>query len=117
MTVNNTNIFNGAVNNAGTIGAGNTDDIHQKNTITAGDFNSLEKQLKEWGTSDEDIKTLHQAIQESPAPTTPDNLGEKLGKWLGDVIGKAYTGTLNIAASAAPILLTNAICHYYNIPV
>lgn len=117
MTVNNTNIFNGAVNNAGSIGAGNTGDINQNNSITVGDFNSLEKQLKEWGVSEADITTLHQAIQESPVPTTMDNLGGKLGGWLGDMIGKAYAGTLNIAASAAPALLTNAICHYYNIPV
>ncbi|HCO8354659.1 TPA: abortive phage resistance protein [Escherichia coli] len=116
MTVHNVTNIHGNVNNAGVIGSGNGD-ISQNNTVNAGDFNSLEKQLKDWGANDEDIKSLHQAIKESPAPTTPDNFSDSLGKWVVNMIGKAYAGTLNIAASAAPALLTNAICHYYNIPV
>lgn len=68
MTVNNINNFNGNVNNSGAIGAGNTGDINQQNSITAGDFNTLERQLKEYGIEDSDIKTLKQAIEQSPAP-------------------------------------------------
>ncbi|PAW34404.1 abortive phage resistance protein [Pantoea vagans] len=117
MTINNINNFHGNVNNAGAIGAGNSGDISQKNIINAGDFNSLEKQLKDWGIPKEDISTLHQAIKNSPTPTSADSLGSNVGKWLGDMVGKAYSGSLKIAASAAPALLTNAICHYYNIPV
>ncbi|MDO2645474.1 abortive phage resistance protein [Enterobacter hormaechei] len=120
MTVtvnNNTNNFHAPVNNAGTIVAGSTGNIKQANKITAGDFNSLKEQLKQWGATDEDIEALHQAIQESTPPTSSDAFGGKIGKWVGDMIGKAYAGTLNIAASAAPALLTNAICNYYNIPV
>ncbi len=117
MTINNINNFNGNVNNAGSIGAGNTGDISQQNTITAGDFNSLAKQLKEYGIDDENIAELKQAIEESPVPTSADNFGDKIGSWVGGAIGRAYSGTLKIAASAAPALLTNAICHYYNIPV
>lgn len=117
MTVNNINNFHGAVSNAGSIGAGNIGDISQHNIISAGDFNSLEKQLKDWGIAKEDISALHQAIQDSPTPTGPDNIGSNVGKWLGDMVGKAYSGSLKIAASAAPALLTNAICRYYNIPV
>jgi hypothetical protein len=98
------------------IGSGNGD-ITQHNSVTAGDFSSLEKQLKEWGVSDEDVRTLHQAVQESPAPTSADNFGSRIGEWIGNTIGKAYAGTLRIAGSAAPVLLTNAICHYYGIPV
>lgn len=116
MTVHNITNIHGNVNNAGVIGSGNGD-ITQNNSITAGDFNSLEKQLKEWGVSDEDVRTLHQAVQESPAPTSADNFGSRIGEWIGNTIGKAYTGTLRIAGSAAPVLLTNAICHYYGIPV
>ncbi|MGL4002105.1 abortive phage resistance protein [Pantoea eucalypti] len=117
MTINNINNFHGAVNNAGSIGAGNTGDVSQQNVINAGDFRSLEKQLKDWGIPNEDIALLHQALQKLPTPTSPDNLGSNVGKWLGDMVGKAYSGSLKIAASAAPALLTNAICHYYNIPV
>ena len=116
MTVHNITNIHGNVNNSGVIGSGNSD-ITQNNNITAGDFNSLERQLKEWGVSDEDVKTLHQAIEESAIPSSTDNFGGKVGGWLGNTIGKAYAGSLKIAASAAPVLLTNAICHYYGIPV
>ncbi|CAI1811257.1 Uncharacterised protein [Serratia marcescens] len=117
MTVNNINNFNGNVNNAGSIGAGNTGDINQQNTITAGDFSSLAKQLKEYGIDDKDIAALKQAVEESPVPTSSNNFGDRIGGWIGNIIGKAYSGTLRVAASAAPALLTNALCHYYNIPV
>ncbi|EMD9367153.1 abortive phage resistance protein, partial [Cronobacter sakazakii] len=117
MTVNNINNFNGHVNNSGAIGAGNTGDIHQQNTITAGDFNSLERQLKEYGIEDNDIRDLKLAIDQSSAPTSSNNLGGKIGNWVGSMIGKAYSGSLKIAGTAAPALLTNAICAYFNIPV
>ncbi|OBS89363.1 abortive phage resistance protein [Enterobacter roggenkampii] len=117
MTVNNINNFNGHVNNSGAIGAGNTGDIHQQNTITASDFNSLERQLKEYGIEDNDIRDLKLAIDQSSAPTSSNNLGGKIGNWVGSMIGKAYSGSLKIAGTAAPALLTNAICAYFNIPV
>ncbi|HBA4535559.1 TPA: abortive phage resistance protein [Escherichia coli] len=117
MTVNNINNFNGHVNNSGAIGAGNTGNIHQQNTITAGDFNSLERQLKEYGIEDNDIRDLKLAIDQSSAPTSSNNLGGKIGNWVGSMIGKAYSGSLKIAGTAAPALLTNAICAYFNIPV
>ncbi|MCM7546269.1 abortive phage resistance protein [Enterobacter hormaechei] len=117
MTVNNINNFNGSVNNSGAIGAGNTGDIHQQNTIIAGDFNSLERQLKEYGIEDNDIRELKLAIDQSSAPTSSNNLGGKIGNWVGSMIGKAYSGSLKIAGTAAPALLTNAICAYFNIPV
>ncbi|MDC9596864.1 AbiTii domain-containing protein [Xenorhabdus anantnagensis] len=117
MTINNINNFHGNVNNAGAIGAGNTGEIHQQNTITAGDFNSLERQLKDYGIEDNDISELKEIVDYLPAPTSSDNFGEKIGGWIGNMIGKAYSGSLKIAGSAAPTLLTNALCHYFNIPV
>lgn len=117
MTVNNTNNFNGNVTNAGTIGAGNAGDINQQNIVNIGDFSSLERQLKNYGIADDDIKNLKDIIDKSPKPVSSSNLGERVGGWVGNMIGKAYSGSLKIAASAAPALITNAICHYYGIPV
>lgn len=117
MTINNINTFHGNVNNAGAIGAGSNGDVTQKNIVNVGDFDSLKNQLEEWGVSEQDILALKKAIHESPKPTTANNFGSDIGKWLGDIVGKAYSGSLKIAASSAPALLTNAICHYYNIPV
>lgn len=118
MTINNNiNNFNGNVNNAGAIGAGNSGDVNQQNKINVGDFNSLENKLKEYGVIDSDITDLKTIIENSPKPVSSHNLGEKIGQWVGNMIGKAYSGSLKIAASAAPVLLTNALCHYYGISV
>lgn len=117
MTVNNTNIFHGAVNNAGAIGAGNTGDIHQQNSITAGDIASLERELKKHGLDDNDVAELKQIVEQSPKPTSKEEVEKGFGGWMGNMIGKAYTGGLKIAGAAAPAILTNALCHYYNIPV
>lgn len=117
MTVNNINNFNGNVSNLGAIGAGNTGDVNQKNVVNINDFSSLERQLKSYGIADEDIMHLKEIIDESPKPESSNNLGAQVGGWVGSMIGKAYSGSLKIAASAAPVLITNALCHYYGIPV
>ncbi|WJM84751.1 abortive phage resistance protein [Dickeya chrysanthemi] len=117
MTVNNINNFNGNVHNAGAIGAGNTGDIHQQNSITSGNFNSLERQLKEHGLDDTDVTELEQLVKQTSKPTTKDGVEKEFGAWIGKITGKAFTGGLKIAGTAAPALLTNAICHYFGIPV
>ena len=117
MTVNNINNFNGNVHNAGAIGAGNTGDIHQQNSITSGDFNSLARQLKEQGLDDADVKELEQLVKQTAKPTSKDEVEKGFGSWIGKITGKAFTGGLKIAGAAAPALLTNALCHYFNIPV
>lgn len=117
MTVNNTNIFHGAVNNAGAIGAGNTGDIQQQNSISAGDIASLENELKKHGIADNDLSELKQLVEQSPKPTSKTEVEKSFGAWIGKITGQAFTGVLNIAGAAAPAILTNALCHFYNIPV
>ncbi|WP_375364348.1 abortive phage resistance protein [Klebsiella grimontii] len=117
MTVNNINNFNGNVHNAGAIGAGNTGDIHQQNSITSGDFNSLARQLKEQGLDDADVKELEQLVKQTDKPTSKDEVEKGFGSWIGKITGKAFTGGLKIAGAAAPAVLTNALCHYFGIPV
>ncbi|WP_387468129.1 hypothetical protein [Photorhabdus sp. RM323S] len=109
MTINNTNNFLAPVDNTGSIGAGNIGDIHQQNTITVGDFNSLERQLKEYGVSDNDITELKQAVaEESLKPSTPENLGDNIGSWLGDRAKECYTGALKVA----PKIIEKALFSY-----
>ncbi|WP_245737440.1 hypothetical protein [Xenorhabdus japonica] len=60
---------------------------------------------------------MKEIVQNSPKPTSSNSFGGKIGGWIDNMIGKAYSGSLKIAGTAAPALLTNAICHYYGIPV
>lgn len=117
MTVNNTNIFNGAVNNAGAIGAGNSGNMHQQNSIQAGDISSLERELKKHGFNDEDMRELKQIVDESPLPTTKEGVEQCFSGWMGNMTVKALKGGLNIAGATAPSVLTNALCDYFKIPV
>lgn len=117
MTVNNINNFNGNVHNAGAIGAGNTGDIHQQNSITSGDLNSLVRQLKEHGLDDADVTELEQLVKQTDKPTSKGEVEKGFGSWIGKITGKAFTGGLKIAGAAAPAVLTNALCHYFGIPV
>ena len=117
MTVNNINNFNGNINNSGTIGAGNSGDINQNNNVNVGDFNSLKQQLKHYGIDDKDIDALKEIIDNSPTPNSSDELGGYFGGWLGTIIGKAYSGSIRILGTAAPVILTNVLCKYFGIPV
>lgn len=117
MTVNNTNIFHAPVNNTGAIGAGNTGNISQQNSISVGDIASLERELKSHGLDDNDVAELKQLLEQSPKPASKEEVEKGFGSWIGKMTGKAFTGALKVAGAAAPAVLTNALCHYFGIPV
>lgn len=116
MTItHNINNFHAPVNNAGSIGAGNSGDNHQNNSIASGDFDSLKQQFRAFGIQDEDIELFEKIIKESPAPLSNDKLGKGIGDWAGAMIGKAYAGELKISGVSAPASLIGSICRYYGI--
>ncbi|MER1676529.1 abortive phage resistance protein, partial [Enterobacter cloacae] len=116
MTItNNTNNFHAPVNNAGSIGAGNSGDNHQNNSIVSGNYDSLKQQFRRFGIQDEDIGLFENIIKESPAPLSHDKLGKGIGDWAGAMIGKAYAGELKISGVDAPALLIGSICSYFGI--
>ncbi|MBX8652242.1 abortive phage resistance protein [Klebsiella michiganensis] len=116
MTItHNINNFHAPVNNAGSIGAGNSGDNHQNNSIASGDFDSLKQQFRAFGIQDEDIELFERIIKESPAPLSNDKLGKGIGDWAGAMIGKAYAGELKISGVSAPASLIGSICRYYGI--
>lgn len=118
MTItNNTNNFHAPVNNTGAIGAGNTGDINQQNSVSTGDIVSLERELKCHGLDDNDFVELKKLVAQSPKPTSKEEVEKSFGSWIGRITGKAFTGALKIAGATAPTLLTNALCNYFGIPV
>lgn len=105
----------GDVKNDKSVVGGTVSNVQQQN-IT-GDFSALERQLKEHGIDDADIKELKAAIDQTPKPDTKEDVEKGFGTWIGKMTGKAFTGAIKIAGAAAPALLTNYICHHYGIPV
>lgn len=81
-------------------------------SIQTGDFKSLAEILEAKGISTEDIKELKKAIATDPIPQS-GTLGEKVGAWLGKMIGKAASGVWKIGVDVATNLLSAAIWAYY----
>lgn len=106
----------GDVKSEKSVVGGTVSNVNQQN-ITAGDFSSLERKLKEHGIGDADIQELRDVVDHSPKPQTKEDVEKGFGAWIGKMTGKAFTGAISIAGSAAPVLLTNYICHHYGIPV
>ncbi|GKW36722.1 MULTISPECIES: AbiTii domain-containing protein [Pectobacterium] len=105
----------GDVSNDKSVVGGTVSNTQQRNI--AGDFSTLEFQLKNHGIEDVDIKELRQIVEQMPKPTSQEEVEKSFGAWIGKMTGKAFTGAIKIAGAAAPALLTNYICHHYGIPV
>ncbi|EOX6951416.1 MAG: hypothetical protein E7H78_24240 [Klebsiella michiganensis] len=105
--------YHGPVSNAVAVASG---DVLQKNT-TSNAFYTLANELQNKGISENDISELEQIVKQSPIPKTKEEVEKGFGTWIGKITGQAYSGSLKIAGAVAPALLTNALCHYFNIPV
>ncbi|MCL6409892.1 abortive phage resistance protein [Pantoea agglomerans] len=116
ITNNNNGLtVNGNMTSTNSVVGGTVSHVQQQNII--GDFNVLERQLKEYGIDDSDINELKGVIDQMPNPETKEGVEKSFGAWIGKMTGKAFTGAIKIAGAAAPALLTNFICHHYGIPV
>jgi len=84
-------------------------------TVQKGDFESLRQFLKSEGVEDGEIKELKKAIEEDGAKLEGGNFGERVGAWIGRMVGKAATGASQIGVHAAGHLLAMAIGKYYGL--
>ncbi|EPV3659444.1 TPA: abortive phage resistance protein [Klebsiella pneumoniae] len=114
-TFHNTNIFYGSVHNSGTIGAGNTGNIHQNNSALVKDFESLALTLQKYGLIEEDISDLSRVVSESPLPKNKNEVEECFGDWIGVITVKALKGGLAIPGASTPSILINVLCGYFNL--
>lgn len=105
----------GDVDSTNSVVGGTVSHVQQQNI--KGDFSALERMLKEHGVDDSDINELKGVIDQTPKPETKEEVEKGFGAWIGKMTGKAFIGAIKIAGAAAPVLLTNYICHHYGIPV
>lgn len=115
LTVNNTNIFNGSVNNSGVIGAGGSGAISQRNSSKIRNFEELSRDLKGLGVKLNEINMLKKIICDSQPPESTSNFDPKIGSWIGRVLGLGYSGKLKVSGADASALIVRAISSYYGI--
>jgi hypothetical protein len=82
-------------------------------TIQRGDFEGLAAFLASKGVNEEEISELAEAVKVDLKPVSKNNFGEKVGGWVGKMIGKAASGTWKISVDVGTKLLANAIWAYY----
>lgn len=114
---NNNQTFNIA-NMQGVVGTvSDSSSISQQNTMTVqtANFESLANKLRQHGIDEDDIGALREAINQDPKPDQAGHFGGKVSAWLGSMMTKAATGTIELAVGAAGTVLTDAIKGYYGI--
>ena len=84
----------------------------QIQAIAHGSIQSLGEFMKSIGVANLDISSLSEAIK-ADGDVKPEALGSRVTNWIGAMVGKAVSGTWNVALSAAPELLKEAIWRYY----
>ena len=107
------NIFNTTIHGGQNVVAVGPDLFQKvKQTITAGNPDSLLSCLRDLGIRDDALKGLEDAL--SKDGRCPQNqLGEEVKSWLGKMTVKAMDGTWKVALNAAPQLLKEALFKYY----
>lgn len=71
--------------------------------------------LRAQAIEDNNLDELKKIIDEVPKPENKSNLGDKLGGWIGKMVGKAASGTWKVAPNVAAGLLIKAICTFYGL--
>ena len=80
------------------------------------DISSLKEFLiNEIGISSEDANELEKAINKDDAPIEKGKFGENVSSWIGKVISKSASGTLNLAINTAANVLGSAISKFYGL--
>lgn len=106
----NTTVYGGAAN---VVGTANQSTISFG--ITAGDFESLAKVLRENKILPEDLADLKEALTAEVRPKEGGGFGPKVSAWFGKMIQKASDGSWEVGIQAAGALLGQAISKYYGI--
>lgn len=83
--------------------------------VLKGDFIGLSSLLKSQGVAEDDISSLHEAINEDAKKQKTPGFGEKVSGWIGKMLSKAGTAAWEISTSSAGTLLAQAIAQYYGL--
>ena len=83
-------------------------------TVQKNDIESLATLLRTLDVDQDDIYEIASALQQDPIGSD-GSFGPKVNSWLGKMINKAASGTINVSAEAAATALTGALNGYYGL--
>lgn len=83
--------------------------------VEAGNFDSLADHLRNNNVPDADILELEEAVKSDGIPDNPENFGPKVSAWMGNMVGKAASGSWAVTAGAAGNLLAGSIGKFYGL--
>lgn len=84
-------------------------------SISKGDFESLQNELKKLGVEQDDINELKTAIENEPEIKKSKKFGEKVSAWIGKMIQKAAIGSWDVGIAVAGNVLATIIAKYYGL--
>jgi hypothetical protein len=83
--------------------------------IAKGNIGMLIEAVRRIGIPDDGVKELEQAVGED-GQAKRAKLGPRVSGWLGTAVGKAASGTWNVALSTASSVLPKLLAKYYGLP-
>lgn len=104
------------INNSGDgnlINTGEKTKIKSSITIFKGNKTHIQDRIKEIGLSEEDAIELLEVIDNDNVDLENKRFGEKVNKWIQNMLGKALNGSWNMSIGAAGNILAEIIQQYY----
>lgn len=111
--------MNTTINNSGDgnlINTGNENKIDSSITLYKGDIGRLQKELRNQGVDEEDIKEISEIVVSEEPNQDKAILGQKSNGWISKVINKSLNGIGKIATGISSNLLASLIRQYYGMP-
>lgn len=111
--------MNTTINNSGDgnlINTGNENKIDSNVTLYKGDIARLQKELRNQGIDEEDIKEISEIIVSEEPNKEKAILGQKSNGWISKVVNKSLNGIGKIATGISSNLLASLIRQYYGMP-
>lgn len=100
----------------GNISGGNMQqNIHDGIHIEANNFDQLADVLSKNGIPFSELSSLKEAIDLDEKPIEANKFGTNVSQWIGNIMTKASSGTINVSLATIAGLLTNAISQYYGL--
>lgn len=113
-------VFRGAIFGSNTVlnlavGSGNTATQTVTQNASVNNFSELSEELKSHNIPEKDIEELGGAIKEDNGAIEHEkkDFGPKVSGWIGKVIGKAASGTIDLSVKVATGVVVAAISKYY----